>query len=593
MMNHRSLLLSFFLLLCVTLQAADFDKEKEKEIMQRYFELYSQADKEKEFYEVNEQVKELMLQRKDRHSYYIFRTNEITHETNMHRNTKALKMADELLREMKENGDNYFDLIYNTMGTLYEERGNYKMARYYHQKAIETVSPEDTVGMIGANLGLANLESSVHPDKAIEIIDRSLPLCRKYPTHYSYGQTLKALAYFFKNDSESFYQDLDEYNIYRRENDINDEQNEGIMKTIKAAFDGNYDEALSHINNESLFSENMGYYDMLRQLYQMMGNKDKVISIQKKKLDAIDSLNANLIYENMNAMNAEMEVNKAQRELSKTRLFWLSAVIILLIAVISLLFLRNLTRRGYQKRLLKKNKELEIALSRAEESDRMKTSFIEHVSHEIRTPLNVITGYAQIVTNPNFDLEDRERNHMMENIKLNTMKITDIVNDLLEIAQDESKEYYPKEDVININSFCHMLIQAAEQKNNKPISLSFRTDLADNFTFKTNKAVLEKSLTQLLDNALKFTEEGFVELYVHESPDHGIVRFIVTDTGCGVDEQQRERIFERFYKADPFKQGFGLGLTVCHKVVQLLGGSLHLDTTYTEGARFILTLPIQ
>ena len=591
-MNHRSLLLSLFLLLCVTMQAADFEKQKENEIMQRYFELFNQPEKEKEFYEVNKQVKDLMLQKKDRHSYYVFRTNEITHETNMHRNTKALKMANELLREMKENGDSYFDLIYNTMGTLYEERGNYKMAQYYHQKAIDTVSPNDTVGMIGAHLGLANLETSVHPDKAIEIVDQCLPFCKKYPSHYSYAQTMKGLAFFFKNDPESFYRELDEYNIYKRENNLKDDQNDGIMKTIKAAFDGNYDEALQLIKNESLFSENMGYYDMLKQLYQMMGNKDKMISIQQKKLDAIDSLNANLIYENMNAMNAEMEVNKAQQEVAKTRLYWLTAVIILLIAVISLLFLRNLTRRGYQKRLLKKNKELGIALSRAEESDRMKTSFIEHVSHEIRTPINIITGYAQIITNPYYDLEEEERSHMLDDIKLNTMKITDIVNDLLEVAQDESKQYYAKEDTININSFCQVLVQVMEQKNSKPISLSFKTDLSDDYTFKTNKTVLEKSLTQLLDNALKFTEEGSVELYVHESPDHGVVRFIVSDTGIGIDEEQRKHIFERFYKADPFKQGFGLGLTICHKVVQLLGGSLHLDTTYKDGARFILTLPI-
>ena len=72
------------------------------------------------------------------------------------------------------------------------------MAQYYHQKAIDTVSPNDTVGMIGAHLGLANLETSVHPDKAIEIVDQCLPFCKKYPSHYSYAQTMKGLLFLSK-----------------------------------------------------------------------------------------------------------------------------------------------------------------------------------------------------------------------------------------------------------------------------------------------------------------------------------------------------------------------------------------------------------
>ena len=99
---------------------------------------------------------------------------------------------------------------------------------------------------------------------------------------------------------------------------------------------------------------------------------------------------------------------------------------------------------------------------------------------------------------------------MLDDIKLNTMKITDIVNDLLEVAQDESKQYYAKEDTININSFCQVLVQAMEQKNSKPISLSFKTDSPTIILSKTNKTVLEKSLTQLFDNALCTTEEGSV-----------------------------------------------------------------------------------
>lgn len=560
--------------------------------MQRYYELFNKPDKQKEFYELNEQAKDIMVKRSGRKGYYTFRVNEVTYEINMHRNGKALNMAEKVLDEMKEQGDNYFDMIYSIMGTIYEDRGNYKMAHYFNQKAIDAVSPNDTTGIIGAYLGMANLESSVHPDEAIRLIDHILPFCNKYPIHYNYALTMKALAYYFKNDAKSFFQTQEEYNTLKRENNLQDKQNDGIMKTIQDVFQSNYASAINTINNKSLFTENMGYFDMLIQLYMLKGDKDKVIHEQQRKIAVIDSLNANLIYENMNKMNAEMEVNKAHREIIKNRLYWLSAVVVLLLVVLGLLVWRHLTRRSYRKKLQQQNKELEIALSRAEESDRMKDSFIEHVSHEIRTPLNVITGYAQIITNPNYKLTDEQRNRFINDINKNTTEITYIVNELLEVAQNESREYYQKDDTIAVNGFCKKLLQEAEKSNKQQLNLQFETALDDSYTLRSNSVILEKILLQLLNNAIKFTKEGRVELNVHESPDGGILRFIVTDTGIGIAEEHRERIFERFFKVDPFKQGFGLGLTMSRKMATLLGGSLNLDTTYTNGARFILTLSV-
>jgi signal transduction histidine kinase len=250
---------------------------------------------------------------------------------------------------------------------------------------------------------------------------------------------------------------------------------------------------------------------------------------------------------------------------------------------------KQLTEKSEQ--LSKQNKQLEIALSRAEESDRMKDSFIEHVSHEIRTPLNIITGYAQIITNPEYELDDEERNRMLNDINKNTSKITYIVNELLEIAEDDSKQHYPKNDLIAVNEFCRKIMDYAERINSGRLKMLFNSELTDDFSFYSNRHVLEKVIEQLLNNAIKFTHTGFVELKVHESPDHGVVRFIVTDSGIGIAEENQEHVFDRFFKEDPFKQGFGLGLTMCRKMAILLGGSLFLDKEYKAGARFILTLP--
>ena len=291
-------------------------------------------------------------------------------------------------------------------------------------------------------------------------------------------------------------------------------------------------------------------------------------------------------------MNAEMEVYKAQQQVIRTRLYWLTAVVVLLIAIIALLFWRYFTRRRYQKKILHQNEQLEIALSEAKESDRMKTLFIEHVSHEIRTPLNVITGYAQVITNPDYDLDEEERNKMLKGISQNTTAITDIVNDLLEFAQDESKERYRKDDTIVVNTLCRQMMDEAETKNMGRLKLRFSTKVPDDFTIQSNQSGISIILRQVLSNALKFTKEGQVELFVHESPDHGCIRFIVTDTGLGIPKDQQEKVFERFYKIDSFQQGFGIGLPLSRKIAIQLGGAIAIDKSYENGTRLVLTLPI-
>lgn len=592
-MKSIPLLTILLLLFATSLKAKEPYTDDEQLLMQRYYELFSQPDKQKEFYQLNQQVRAIMEKRSGREGYYVFRINEVTYEVNMGRNNKALKLAKKVLEEMKEQGDSHFDMIYSTMSVIYEDRGNYKMSRYYSDKAIKAVSPKDTIGLIGAYLAAANLESSNHPDEAIRLVDYILPYCKKYPSHYNYAQTMKALAYYFKNDSPSFFQILDEYNILKRESNLQDKQNDGIMQTIKEVFNGNYDEALRLINKRDLYSNNMGYFDMLIQLYKLKGDKDMVIHEQQRKLEAIDSLNANLIYQNMNEMNAEMEVKKAQQEVIKSRMYWLAAVVVLLIIVTGLLIWRYLTRRAYQKRLLKKNQELEIALNHAKESDRMKTSFIEHVSHEIRTPLNVITGFAQIITNPDYELDEKERNHMINDISKNTTEITQIINELLEIADNESKEYYERNDMVDVNQFCQDIMDKMELDNDRLLSMKFVSLVDKGFTLRTNRLALDKILTQLVNNALKFTKDGSVELRVRERAAHGGVEFTITDTGIGINKEHKDKIFDRFYKVDNFKQGFGLGLTISQKLATLLGGQLELDEYYTKGARFVLTLPEQ
>ena len=336
------------------------------------------------------------------------------------------------------------------------------------------------------------------------------------------------------------------------------------------------------------------------QIYEMMGEKEKALREVDYRRDLRDSLNSDMLFNNINEINGEMGLQRMKEEAlekeekaTKRQNLLLSIALIMVVAALGLVISRNLMRRRYQKKLMKQNKELEVALSRAEESDRMKDSFIKHVSHEIRTPLNIITGYAQIINNPDYDLTEEERSRMLNDISKNTQMISYIVNELLEVAEDESKQHYSKDDIIAVNEFCRRLIGQAEIKNKGRLSLEFISELDDDYTVHSNRRAIEKVLEQLLDNAMKFTDTGYVELKVHDSPDHGVVRFIVQDSGIGISEENQHRIFDRFFKEDVFKQGFGLGLTMSLKMAILLGGSLSLDREYKAGARFILTIPVK
>lgn len=251
-------------------------------------------------------------------------------------------------------------------------------------------------------------------------------------------------------------------------------------------------------------------------------------------------------------------------------------------AVILLLFVYIVVRHRVQARLAK-------ALEHAKESDRMKTAFVQHISHEIRTPLNIITGFAQVVSNPDYELSKEDRNRIMADISHNTTEITNFVNELLELSESESQSVYQLDDDVDVPTICQEVIEASETANQGRLVLSVNSELPEGYRLKSNAAAIRKILDRLMSNALKFTVNGSVTIRLKS--EKGQLKIEVEDTGKGIPHDQQERVFERFYKIDSFVQGMGLGLTVARRSAQLLGGTLTIDPTYTTGCRFVITLP--
>ena len=251
-------------------------------------------------------------------------------------------------------------------------------------------------------------------------------------------------------------------------------------------------------------------------------------------------------------------------------------------AVILLLFVYIVVRHRVQARLAK-------ALEHAKESDRMKTAFVQHISHEIRTPLNIITGFAQVVSNPDYELSKEDRNRIMADISHNTTEITNFVNELLELSESESQSVYQLDDDVDVPTICQEAIEASETANQGRLVLSVNSELPEGYRLKSNAAAIRKILDRLMSNALKFTVNGSVTIRLKS--EKGQLKIEVEDTGKGIPHDQQERVFERFYKIDSFVQGMGLGLTVARRSAQLLGGTLTIDPTYTTGCRFVITQP--
>lgn len=315
---------------------------------------------------------------------------------------------------------------------------------------------------------------------------------------------------------------------------------------------------------------------------------EEAANLYKQVYYLADSLYINDAKNQLNEFNTLFKVDEMERENQqvKTR-----HVYIVLGVIIIALLLIGLLGLYFMNRLRQKNHELAVALDHAKESDRMKTSFIQHVSHEIRTPLNIISGFSQVIGNPDYHLSGDERQNIVNSIEQNTREITNFINELLVFSEIDSHNHYEETESVNINLFCQDLLKRAEEVNNGRLQLVFESQLDDHLIVISNTKALEGILRPLLSNAMKFTEKGNIKLQVKESEEPGMLDICVTDTGIGIAEDQRDRIFEKFYKVDSFKHGLGLGLPMARSIAHKIKGDLMLDDNYKEGTRFILRIP--
>ena len=239
------------------------------------------------------------------------------------------------------------------------------------------------------------------------------------------------------------------------------------------------------------------------------------------------------------------------------------------------------------------NKELISSKEKAEESNRLKTEFLNNMSHEIRTPMNGILGFLQFLEMPN--LEKDKYQQYINIIRNSANQLLRIIDDILEISKLGTKQVKIYETEVSLNSlFFDMFNIFSVQAKQSKIPLYLKRGLSDNeCVIITDKSKLIKILSNLLENSLKFTLKGYIEFgYILKDKN---IEIYVKDTGIGIDEIQQSKIFERFTQADKSLTkkagGLGLGLSIAKENAELLGGVVSVESKLHSGTTFYVTIP--
>lgn len=244
------------------------------------------------------------------------------------------------------------------------------------------------------------------------------------------------------------------------------------------------------------------------------------------------------------------------------------------------------------------NEELLKAKERAEESNSLKSTFLQNMSHEIRTPMNGILGFSQLLSNP--ELRAEKKDYYIKIIQSSSNQLMRIIDDILEISQLETKQVAPINEDVCLNDLLSEQFSIFEiEAKTKKLELRLKNGLSDIDSFvKTDETKFNKILSNLLENAFKFTESGYIEFGYRLKTlagEHNELQIYVKDTGIGINMDKQEMIFERFSQEETELSqkygGLGLGLSIAKENTELLGGKIWVESEQGKGTTFYFTIP--
>ena len=532
------------------------------------------------FFPALERLQDYLLEQNDLHAYYTQRCNEIVFLMNEKHIFEAYKLARQLGKELTEKKlDKEMYMAHNMLGHLYRYCGNKEAAKRNFKMVIEMMEKAGYYeSMPPIYLNIVNVEMSDDPEEARQLLDKAATIAAQYSPERVFDiETRKTLSYFNGGDIPKF---LEGYKKYREGVSEGKSSVHGrSMDIYYEACMGNTDKAIE-IAHEQLGEDS---HETVTKIYEMSGRWKEAYESQRAQMEASDSINNIILLNSMEGYRDELRLYEIERETAKMRTITMGIIIALLLMLVCALGYIMFSHRRHMK-------QLKRAYEHALESDKMKAAFIQNMSHEVRTPLNVIAGFAQVLANPELSSNAEQRKDMAQMMLKNTHLITNQIDAMLELSVNEASGLAPKEDTVRLNNLLKDIIRENEPGLTPGVSLALDSALGDDYCLKTNTGMIKRMMNALLDNAVKNTTKG--RITVKASANEEELTLTVEDTGCGIPANEREHIFERFFKLDSFKTGLGLGLPLCRSIATRLGGSIQLDSEYHNGARFVVRLPL-
>lgn len=232
--------------------------------------------------------------------------------------------------------------------------------------------------------------------------------------------------------------------------------------------------------------------------------------------------------------------------------------------------------------------ELRQAKLLAEQSDKLKSAFLANMSHEIRTPLNAIVGFSDLLMHTE---EQAEREEYMQIIHTNNELLLKLINDILDLSKYEAGAMELKYEEFDFSEYFNGLSMSMKQRMTNPNVRFLAINPYAVCRVKLDRNRITQVIANYVTNAIKYTPQGFIEMG-YELVDEGIY-FYVKDSGIGIKESKKEKVFHRFEKLDEFAQGTGLGLSICKAIAESMGGRVGFDSRYNEGSLFWAIMPCE
>ena len=558
--------------------------------------------------------------------YFAWANRLITYYLKTSRTNIALYEVQNMLKEAQEEDDKTgLSRCYNIMSQIYTIKRFDSMAFEWRLKEIELTEKYkiENYNISQTYAQIANYyinqkkqkEALAAVEKAIATANSStqqISAKLEFVNYYSKFGDFQAAEKLLKECQAAFEQDKRLESIKKRLYNIEClyyQQTKQYQKALEAA---KMQEKEERRLSESILSSS--HYRTQGEIYQKMGNMNLAVKYLQMYINADDSLKiANeqvassefatlLNVEKLNAEKKELMLQAQEKELhNKTTL--IISLIISLIILLGILFI-FLYRENFLKRKLKvseaelKTRNEELMVSReelrkakdiAEASSRMKTTFIQSMTHEIRTPLNSIVGFSQVLSDHYSN--SPETQEFVNIIKSNSNDLLRLVTDVLTLSELDQYEQLPTDAETDLHAICQLASEVAKDNTQKDVEVLFEPE-RESLLIRSNSERISQVLNNLAHNAAKFTTRGSIRIAYSVLEAEKKIEISVTDTGTGIPKDQQEAVFERFYKMNSFTQGTGLGLPICRSIAEKLGGSLRIDTSYTEGCRMILTLPL-